>query len=133
MAIVDFGGASAAHPIPSGTHYPRQAAEVEMWANWYDTAPPRSASVIVDGKCTPLKLSRGTATNGAWSAKVAGVASGCHRYYFSFIDGAGREITYPVTGSLGVGCEEWNSSRVTASCPASAPSTVTRRRAAGRG
>lgn len=129
-AVGDFGSGGASYPVPSGTHYPRQAAAVEAFANWYDSAPPRSASVVVDGRCVPMTLSRGTGTNGTWSANVTGVGSGCHRYYFSFIDSSGREVTYPATGSLGVGCEEWNESRVAASC-SSAPSRA-RRRAAGR-
>lgn len=137
-AVGDFGFGPAPYRVPSGSHYPRQAASVEMWANWFDTAAPRSASVVVGGKCTPMKLTRGSGTNGAWSATVSGVGSGCHRYYFSFIDGSGREVTYPATGSLGIGCEEWDSSRATASCAGTttpvtpAPTTPSRRRAAGR-
>lgn len=118
-AVADFGAGSAPYRIPSGTHYPRQAPAVEMWANWYDSAAPRSASVVVNGRCTPMRLSRGSGTNGAWSATVTGVGSGCHRYYFSFIDSAGREVTYPATGSLGIGCEDWNTTRVTGSCSTS--------------
>jgi hypothetical protein len=128
-AVGDFGSGGAPYRIPSGTHYPRQAHSVEMWANWFDNAAPRSASVVVDGRCTPMSLARGTSTNGAWTAAVSGVGSGCHRYYFSFIDSQGREVTYPATGSLGIGCEEWNDSRVTGSCatPAGPVSTVRRR------
>ncbi|HUP49224.1 MAG TPA: hypothetical protein VNA04_10585 [Thermoanaerobaculia bacterium] len=132
-AVADFGLAPPPYRIPSGTHSPRQAASVEMWANWYDTAAPRSAAVVVNGKCTALTLSRGSGTNGAWSATVSGVGSGCHRYYFSFIDSAGREVTYPATGSLGIGCEEWNSTRAVASCPSTSTPGPGRRRAAGRG
>lgn len=124
-AVGDFGAGPAPYRIPSATHYPRQAQSVEVWANWFDAAAPRSASVVVNGKCIPMKLSRGTGTNGAWSATVSDVGSGCHRYYFSFIDSAGREVTYPATGSLGIGCEEWNTSRVTGTCASSS----TRRRA----
>ena len=131
-AVGDFGFAAAPYRIPSGTHYPRQAATVEMWANWFDTSAPRSASVIVNGRCTPLTLSRGTGTNGAWSATVSGVGSGCHRYYFSFIDASGREVTYPATGSLGIGCEEWNSTRATGSCATPSESAPSRRRAVRR-
>lgn len=127
-AVSDFGGAPPPYRIPSGTHYPRQAATVEMWANWYDSAAPRSASVVIDGRCVPMTLSRGSGMNGAWTASVAGVGDGCHRYYFSFIDSAGGQVTYPATGSLGIGCEEWNPSRATATCSG----TAGRRRAAGR-
>ena len=75
---------SAPTKIPSGAHYPQQAATVAAWANWYDTAGPSPAAVNVDGTCTAMTLQRGTQTNGAWSATVTGVGSGCHRYYFSF-------------------------------------------------
>ena len=131
-AVGDFGFSGAPYRIPSGTHYPRQAPSVEMWANWYDTAAPRSVSVVVDGRCVPMTLSRGSATNGAWSASVSGVGTGCHRYYFSFIDSSGREVTYPATGSLGVGCEEWNSTRVTGACTTPPPETAPSRRRAVR-
>ena len=66
----DFGAGSAPTKIPSGAHYPQQAASVGMWANWYDTAGPSAASVNVDGVCTTMTLQRGTQTNGAWSATV---------------------------------------------------------------
>ena len=111
----DFGAGSAPTKIPSGSHYPQQAASVETWANWYDSAGPSSASVNVDGTCTAMTLRRGTATNGAWSATVSGVGSGCHRYYFSFRDAAGATVTYPTTGSLAIGtgaaCPDWDSAR----------------------
>lgn len=137
-AVGDFGAGGSPYRIPSGTHYPRQAPTVDMWANWYDTAAPKSADVVVGGKCTSMTLTRGSETNGAWSATVPGVGSGCHRYYFSFIDASGREVTYPATGSLGIGCEEWDSNRVTASCSGTTtpvtpvPAAPARRRAAGR-
>lgn len=140
VAVADFGPATApSGKIPSGTHYPRQSAAVEVWANWFDTAAPRSASVIVDGQCQPMTRRRGNGTNGAWSATVSGVGSGCHRYFFSFVDSTGAVITYPRTGSLGIGpCDDWNSTRIEGSCatappppPPSAP-TKTRSRAARR-
>ena len=117
-AVGNFGSGGTSHPIPSGTHYPQQAASVEAWANWFDAKAPRSASVVVNGKCTAMKLSRGTGTNGAWSATISGVGSGCHRYYFSFIDGNGAEVTYPATGSLAIGtsCPDWSGTRVTGNC-----------------
>ena len=135
-AVGDFGSGPAPYRIPSGSHYPRQAKTVEFWANWFDVKAPKSAAVVINGQCNAMSLRRGTGTNGSWSASSTSVASGCHRYYFSFIDGDGREVTYPATGSLGVGCENWNSSRLSASCdtaPAPAPTIPARRRAAGRG
>ncbi len=111
----DFGSGSAPTKIPSGSHYPRQSTSVAAWANWYDAAGPSSAAVNVDGTCTPMTLQRGTQTNGAWSATLTGFASGCHRYYFSFVDSGGALVTYPTTGSLAIGsgasCPDWDSAR----------------------
>ena len=49
------------------------------------------------------------------SLSLAGVGSGCHRYYFEFLDSVGTRTTYPTTGSLaigaGAGCPEWDASR----------------------
>ena len=99
----------------SGAHYPRQAETVEFWASWYATTGPEEAFVNVDGECTALTLGRGTATNGAYSATVDGLTSGCHRYVFLFRDSNGTEITYPDTGSFGLGppstCADWDASR----------------------
>ena len=139
-SVGDFGGPATPYKIPSAAHYPKQAETVTVWANWYDTAAPRAASVVVDGKCTTISLQRGTQQNGAWSANVPGVGSGCHRYYLSFIDSTGATITYPATGSLGIGdssCDDWNSSRVIASCSSNSPVTpapvpVSKRRAVRR-
>ena len=113
--ISDFGDGPDPGKIPSGSHYPRQAATVEVWANWYDTAGPAAAAVNVGGVCNTMSLERGTATNGAWMAEVSGVGSGCHRYYFEFLDSVGTSATYPTTGSLaigaGAGCPDWDASR----------------------
>ena len=115
-SVGDFAGDSAAIPkIPSGSHYPRQAATVAVWANWYDSAAPMSALVNVDGSCQPMTLQRGSDKNGAYSAMVGGVGSGCHRYYFLFQDGSGQTVTYPTTGSLAIGpaasCPDYDASR----------------------
>lgn len=121
----DFGGTNSPIPkIPSGAHYPQQAASVDFWANWKDAAAPQAASVNVDGTCRTLTLQRGSATNGAWSVTgVTGLGTGCHRYYFTFRDSGGTEVTYPTTGSFGIGttsCADWASSRPSA-CPPPAP------------
>ncbi|MBK7581615.1 MAG: hypothetical protein IPI67_15575 [Myxococcales bacterium] len=114
-SVGDFSGGGTAYKIPSGSHYPRQAASIDVWANWYDTAAPSAARVNVDGACTSMTLGRGTQLNGAWTAKIAGMGSGCHRYYFVFRDSGNQEVTYPSTGSLGIGpaasCADWNSTR----------------------
>ena len=130
-AVGDFGSGGTAYKIASAAHYPQQAASVEIWANWFDTAAPRSATAIVDGHCISMSLKRGTSQNGAWSATATNVGSGCHRYYISFIDSTGAEVTYPATGSLGIGCADWDATRVQASCSgATPPPSTTRRRSA---
>jgi MYXO-CTERM domain-containing protein len=116
-ATGDFGsgGGTTTPKIPSGSHWPRQAASVEAWANWYDTAGPQSASINVDGQCSPMQLGRGSQQNGAWTAMVNNVGTGCHRYYFEFTDSSNTKVTFPTTGSLGIGpagsCEDWNTQR----------------------
>jgi MYXO-CTERM domain-containing protein len=88
---------------------------VEAWANWYDTAGPNSALINVEGTCQPMTLERGTAQNGAYRADITGVGTGCHRYYFVFEDSGNQTVTFPTTGSLGIGpagsCEDWNTDR----------------------
>jgi uncharacterized protein YkwD len=112
-AVMDFAGsASDTYKIPSGAHYPQQAASVNAWANWYDSAGPSVAQIDVDGVCSNMTLQRGTQTNGAWLQTVSGVGSGCHRYLFAFKDSAGNAVLYPTTGSLGIGdgsasCPDW--------------------------
>lgn len=103
-AVGDFSGASGStSKIASGSHYPRQGASVDVWASWHDSAAPKAASVNVDGNCVALTKKRGSDTNGAWSATLTNVSSGCHRYFFAFTDSAGALVTYPTTGSLGIG------------------------------
>lgn len=130
-SVGDFGGIGVAYKIPSAAHYPQQGPSIDLWANWYDSAAPRSANAVVDGVCVSMSLKRGTQQNGAWSATVTNAASGCHRYYFSFVDATGAVITWPATGSLGIGCADWDSSRLTASCTSSTtPPSASRRRSA---
>jgi MYXO-CTERM domain-containing protein len=115
--VGDFGAPDSGwvHPIASGSHWPRQATTVELWANWYDTGAPLEALVNVEGTCHPMTLERGTADNGAYRADVSGVGSGCHRYYFVFTDGSNNQVSFPTTGSLGIGpagtCDDWNTDR----------------------
>ncbi|MEO8102520.1 MAG: hypothetical protein ABI790_08335 [Betaproteobacteria bacterium] len=120
-AVGDFGSGNPPAKIPSGSHYPRQSVAVDAWANWYDTAGPSVARINVDGACTAMTRGRGTVQNGAYSATLTGVASGCHRYYFEFKDSANQAVTYPSTGSLGIGpagsCADWDATRPT-SCDA---------------
>jgi len=117
----DFGGSGAIPKIPSGSHW-TAAGEVrnpspgdnavEFWANWYDPAgAPVTATVILDNVPHTMTLSRGTSTNGAYSATVNGVSSACHLYSFSFVDSSLNTIRYPTTGNLGFGsgCPDYSS------------------------
>jgi hypothetical protein len=114
-SVGDFGGSGATGKLASGSHYPRSAATVDAWANWYDTAGPKSALIDVDGTCSVMALARGSTTNGAYHLAVTGVGSGCHRYVFVFHDSADNVVTYPTTGSLGIGpegsCADWDTTR----------------------
>ena len=65
-------------------------------------SPQRCARVNVNGMHRH-DLARGTPTNAAYTATLTNVASGCHRYYFEFKDSANNAVTYPTTGSLGIG------------------------------
>lgn len=123
----DFADSNSPIPkIPSGTHYPQQAGSIDFWANWYDSAAPQSAAVNVDGVCYPMTLQRGSASNGAYAALgIAGLGSGCHRYFFTFHDSSGNEVTYPSSGSYGIGltaCNDWDVSRPS-SCTSSPAGT----------
>ena len=107
----DFGGGGPVSQIPSGAHYPRQASSVEFWANWYGNPGPSAASVVVDSVSRTMTRARGTATNGAWTATVTGLGTGCHRYYFEFLDSGGNPVRHPTSGTFGVGpaatCADW--------------------------
>jgi hypothetical protein len=103
-AVVDYGfGSGSTAKIPSGAHFPQQAASVDAWANWFDAAGPATAKIDVDGICSDMTLERGSSPNGAWHAVVTGMGSGCHRYFFAFRDDGGNDVLYPTTGSLAIG------------------------------
>ena len=109
----DFGGGGDVAKIPSGSHYPEGGASVDLWTNWFDTAAPKLAQVNLGGACQTMTLARGTATNGAYTYKASGLGA-CTRYYFAFKDSAGTDVTYPTTGSLGIGggaCASWDATR----------------------
>lgn len=115
-SVGDFGnGGGAATKLVSGAHYPRMGATVNAWASWYDTAGPMQALINVDGTCSAMTLGRGSVTNGAYTRALTGLQTGCHRYFFLFKDSTGATITYPTTGSLGIGpaatCADWDTSR----------------------
>ena len=116
-SVGDFGGGGTAAKLASGSHYPRSGVTVDAWANWYDTAGPKSALINVDGTCTAMALARGSVTNGAYHVALTGLGSGCHRYFFLFHDASDTIVAYPTTGSLGIGpagsCADWDTSRPT--------------------
>ena len=106
--------------LVSGSHWStsdntRQGANIEFSANWYDSAAPTQANVIINGTSFPLSLQRGTVTNGTWSTTLSGYSTGCHRYYFSFRTSGGTLVEYPTIGSYGIGnpstCADYLSSR----------------------
>lgn len=114
-SVMDFSGsASTSSKIPSGSHYPQQATNVDAWVNWYDTAGSSVTKIDVDGVCSDMSLARGSALNGAWNVSVSNVGSGCHRYFFAFKDSTGKDVLYPTNGSLAIGdgsaqCPDWSS------------------------
>ena len=114
-SVGDFGGSASAAKIVSGSHYPRSGATVDAWANWADAAGPHQALINVDGTCTAMTLGRGAVTTGAYHVQLTGTGSGCHRYFFLFHDSTDAIVTYPTTGSLGIGpagtCADWDSTR----------------------
>jgi hypothetical protein len=117
-SVVDFGaGGDPPAKIASGAHYPNGGSRVELSANWYDAAAPRSASVVIDGQCKPLALERGTATNGTWKTEALNLDGSCHSYYFVFVDAGGTSFTYPAVGSYVIGdCADWTPQRSASSC-----------------
>lgn len=130
IAVVDFGRGSTPAGIVSVAHYPRSGANVEIWANWYGDAPPRSATAVVNGVCKPLSLKRGTGTNGAWSVALAAQSSACDFYYVQFVAADGTTRTYPETGSFAIGagtCGDWTASRHRSACSSSARRRAVRR------
>jgi uncharacterized protein (TIGR03382 family) len=103
LTVQDFGFGDEPSGIVAGVHYPEAGPAVEMRANWYGPAP-RSASVNIDGVCHPMALERGTADNGTHLANVT--TGACAHYYFHFVDATGADVTFPTTGSFGIGCGE---------------------------
>lgn len=102
--VMDFGSDALSTPkIPSGAHYPQQAASVDAWVNWYDASGPSVAKIDVDGVCSAMSLARGSQTNGAWHLAVSNVATGCHHFVFAFKDSTGAEQIFPTTGALTIG------------------------------
>jgi hypothetical protein len=105
-AVGDFGSPGVEHKLVSGTHWPREGPAVEVWASWsHFVGGPKQARVNVDGQCIDMQLARGAPDDGAYTVVLDALRPGCHRYYFQFVDATGIPVTYPTTGSLGIGPE----------------------------
>lgn len=108
----DFGDGGQPDRLVAGVHYPETGSSIDFRANWYAGAP-KASNVNIDGTCTAMTVERGTPENGTYLATVQ-LASGCHHYFFEYQDSLGTIVTYPTTGSFGVGCSaDWESSRPT--------------------
>jgi hypothetical protein len=110
--VQDFwGSGSLDHKIPSGAHYPQNGGnDTEFRANWYDSAgEPSEALVNIDGECFAMDVERGSGGNATYL--YSGTTSGCTRYYFVFRDSVGETVSYPDTGSFGIGCADWEETR----------------------
>ncbi|MBN1774043.1 MAG: hypothetical protein JXB32_22480 [Deltaproteobacteria bacterium] len=113
----DFGPTGTPSGVVSGVHYPQTGTSLQLWASWYSTAgAPLAAWVNVDGTCHAMTRRRGTGTNGAWRADVTLSAGDCHRYYFRFTGPDRTVYDYPTTGSFGINCTDWTSTRPAACC-----------------
>jgi len=74
-----------------------------------------------------MTLTRGTATNGAFTATVSGVSASCHTYYFSFVDSSLNPVRYPTTGVLGFGpsCPDYQGGEIAPPAPSGVNATAT--------
>ena len=118
LCTQDFGGpASPSGKIVAGVHYPATGS-ISFRANWYDPAgPPKDAQVNIDGTCHAMTKERGVNANNATYLLANQSLSGCHHYVFMFLDAAGTLVTYPDTGSFGIGCSaDWDSTRPASTC-----------------
>ena len=111
----DFSSASATPDgIIAGVHYPETGTDLAFRANWFRSNGdgPTAAFVNVDGTCYPMVLERGVDdSNATYIADVTTATAGCRHYYFTFTDPSGT-LTYPTTGSFGIGCgADWSATR----------------------
>jgi uncharacterized protein YkwD len=133
----DFGGSGSIPKIPSGSHWtavnhlrdPSPGDNIaEFWANWYDAAgAPATATVVLDNVPAVMTRTRGTATNGAFTATISGVSTSCHTYYFSFADSSLNTVRYPTTGVLGfgAGCPDYQGGEIAPAAPTGVSATAT--------
>ena len=134
----DFGGTGVNSKIPSGSHWTAGNHvrdpiggdnSVEFWTNWYDVAggAPTTATVVLDNVPVTMTRIRGSVTNGAYRATVNGVSTGCHTYYFLFVDSSLNTVRYPTTGSLGFGaaCPDYQNGVAAPAAPTGVNATAT--------
>jgi uncharacterized protein (TIGR03382 family) len=123
----DFIGNNVTRPaLTDGIHFPvtaKTGAKLTYGVTWYDSggAPPDKVSVVVDGKCNALTLTRGGDGMAAYEATLS-FADGCHPYYFLASKG-GKSSVYPDSGSLqagygssGASCTLFQSSQAPSDC-----------------
>ena len=106
--VQGFSAATVAIPaIPGGAHHPRTGSTsttIKFWANYFHSGgAPQQALVNIDGSCHEMTRERGTNGNGTWLYSGALATAGCRNYYFYFKDANGNVVTYPSSGSFGVG------------------------------
>jgi len=103
----DFGcGANPTIPkLVAGTNNPQAGSATTFYANWYDTAPPATAVVNVDGTCNAMTVDRGSGGNATYSWHGS-IGSGCRSYVFVFTDSQGATVQLPEVGAYlaGDGC-----------------------------
>jgi MYXO-CTERM domain-containing protein len=111
-----FASGTVTEKLPGGAHHPRTGTATttfKFWANYLDAGAPQLATVNVDGTCYSMTLERGSNESGTFLKEMSIAQSGCLRYYFYFRDSTGAVVTYPSTGSFGVGvgtttCEDYD-------------------------
>jgi len=97
----DFGGTAdgSAPPLVDASHDLLSDGSTRFFTNYYDSAPPRSVTLYLDGSAEPLPLALGSAAQGAYALDAAG-ATACRSYYVVAVDATGASWRYPASGSL---------------------------------
>ena len=99
--------------IPSGGHSPQAGgAGTEFRVNWYDSsgAAPSATKINIDGQLYDMILECGS--NGNATYLYTFDITGESWYYFRFRNSGGTIVSYPGSGSFGVGtAEDWKDTR----------------------
>lgn len=115
-----FSYGSTTPRLPGGAHHPQgggPGAAIKFWANYHDPAgAPTAATVNIGGTCIAMTLERGSKQSGTYLTTHSFSKAACHRYYFVFKTASGQRITFPTSGSYGVGisssnCPDYSASR----------------------